>query len=104
MFHHYHTDDKGIITAANLIVATQNNAARIAMGVEKSAKSLITGGNVPEGLLNMVEMAFLAYDPCLGCATHALPGSMPLWIEVRDPHGVPLATLRRDSDGSIHRE
>jgi F420-non-reducing hydrogenase large subunit len=104
LFHHYKTDERGIITGANLIVATQNNAARIAMGVEKAAKKLITGGQVPEGLLNMVEMAFRAYDPCLGCATHALPGNMPIIVQVRDPRGSPLAVLRRDSDGSIHRE
>jgi F420-non-reducing hydrogenase large subunit len=104
LFHHYKTDQRGIITHANLIVATQNNAARIAMSVEKAAKKLITGGNVPEGLLNMVEMAFRAYDPCLGCATHSLPGSMPLVVQVRGPDGAPLAALRRDADGSIHRE
>lgn len=56
-----------------------------------------------EGLLNMVEMAFRAYDPCLGCATHALPGSMPLMVEVRGPGGETMATLRRDSDGRISR-
>jgi len=104
LIHYYRTDGRGLITAANLIVATQNNAARIAMSVEKAAKKLITGGQVPEGLLNMVEMAFRAYDPCLGCATHALPGSTPLVIRVRDGRGATLAVLRRDSDGSIHRE
>jgi F420-non-reducing hydrogenase large subunit len=104
LFHHYCTDERGVVTAANLIVATQNNAARIAMSVEKAAKKLITGANVPEGLLNMVEMAFRAYDPCLGCATHSLPGSMPLVVHVRGPRGAPLAVLRRDADGSIHRE
>ena len=57
-----------------MVVATGNNAARIAMSVEKAAKGLINGGNVTEGLLNKVEMAFRAYDPCLGCATHSLPG------------------------------
>ncbi|MGD0499425.1 MAG: Ni/Fe hydrogenase subunit alpha [Bryobacteraceae bacterium] len=104
LFHHYRSDERGIITNANLIVATQNNAARIAMSVEKAAKKLITGGNVPEGLLNMVEMAFRAYDPCLGCATHALPGSMPILVRVRDARGAPVVVLRRDADGSIHRE
>lgn len=78
MFHHYKTDERGLITMANMVVATGNNAARIAMSVEKAAKGLIKGGNVTDGLLNMVEMAFRAYDPCLGCATHALPGQMPL--------------------------
>ena len=63
-FHHYETDDNGLITKANLIVATQNNSARMAMSVEKAAKGLINGGEVNEGLLNKVEMAFRAYDPC----------------------------------------
>lgn len=104
LFHHYRTDERGIVTSANLIVATQNNAARIAMSVEKAARKLITGGKVSDGILNMVEMAFRAYDPCLGCATHALPGSMPLMIRVRDVRGVPVVVLRRDSDGTVRRE
>lgn len=104
LFHHYQSDDNGVITKANLIVATQNNAARIAMSIEKAAKGLISGDTVPEGVLNKVEMAFRAYDPCLGCATHALPGSMPLLITVRGQNGQTLATLRRDFDGSVHRE
>ena len=82
LFHHYQTDERGLITMANLIVATGNNAARIAMSVEKAAKGLIKGGEVTEGLLNKVEMAFRAYDPCLGCATHALPGHLPLKISL----------------------
>lgn len=104
LFHHYQTDGRGVIQKANLIVATQNNAARIAMSVEKAAKRLITGGNISEGVLNMVEMAFRAYDPCHGCATHALPGSMPLLIRVRDRNGHVVATLRRDSDGRTSRD
>jgi len=104
LFHHYQTDERGVITRANLIVATQNNAARIAMSVEKAAKGLVSGTNISEGVLNMVEMAFRAYDPCLGCATHSLPGSMPLEVRVRDAQGATLATLRRDADGTIHRE
>jgi F420-non-reducing hydrogenase large subunit len=98
------TDARGIIQKANMIVATQNNAARISLSVEKAARALVSGKNVSEGLLNMVEMSFRAYDPCLGCATHSLPGSMPLWIEVRSHQGERMAVLRRDSDGSIHRE
>ncbi len=74
LIHHYQTDSKGLIQKANLIVATQNNAARMAMSVEKAAKGLISKGEVSEGVLNMVEMAFRAYDPCNGCATHSLPG------------------------------
>lgn len=84
LFHHYQTDERGLITKANLIVATQNNAARIAMSVEKAARGLIKNGKVDDGILNMVEMAFRAYDPCHACATHALPGQMPLIIHIYD--------------------
>lgn len=104
LFHHYQTDERGVIRRANLIVATQNNAARIAMSVEKAAKGLISGREVSEPLLNMVEMAFRAYDPCHACATHSLPGSMPLLLRLRDRQGNVVAMLRRDLNGSIHRE
>ena len=87
LFHHYETDERGLITKANLIVATQNNAARIAMSVEKAAKGLISKHKVTEGLLNMVEMAFRAYDPCFGCATHSLPGHLPLRVRIYNPGG-----------------
>ena len=104
LFHHYETDERGVIRKANLIVATQNNSARIAMSVEKAAKGLLSGQEISDGLLNMVEMAFRAYDPCHGCATHSLPGSMPLLVRVREHTGEVVTTLRRDTDGSIHRE
>jgi F420-non-reducing hydrogenase large subunit len=87
LFHHYETDERGLITKANLIVATQNNAARIAMSVEKAAKGLIHKHEVTDGLLNMVEMAFRAYDPCFGCATHSLPGHLPLRVRIHDRTG-----------------
>jgi F420-non-reducing hydrogenase large subunit len=86
LFHHYQTDDRGLITMANLVVATANNAARIAMSVERAAKGVIRGGHITEGLLNKVEMAFRAYDPCLGCATHSLPGHLPLSVKIYDHH------------------
>lgn len=104
LFHHYRTDERGVITQANLIVATQNNAARIAMSVEKAARGLISKGKVSDGVLNQVEMAFRAYDPCHACATHSLPGSMPLLLQVRDPAGNTVARLRRDLDGRVSRE
>lgn len=103
LIHHYRTDEKGLITMANLIVATQHNSARMAMGIEKVAKSLIHGPEVPEGILNMVEMAFRAYDPCHGCATHSLPGSMPLILRVRSRDGAALQTLSRGIDGVVRR-
>lgn len=84
LIHHYETDDNGVITKVNLIVATQNNSARIAMSVDKAAKGLIHDGKASEGLLNMIEMAFRAYDPCNACATHSLPGSVPIEINIYD--------------------
>jgi F420-non-reducing hydrogenase large subunit len=96
LLHHYRTDDRGMITAANLIVATQNNAARIAMSVDKAAKGLIHAGQVDDGILNKVEMAFRAYDPCHGCATHALGGQMPLRIRIHDPQGELIRTVETE--------
>lgn len=95
LIHHYKTDQRGIITEANLIVATVNNAAAICMSIEKAARGLIKGGKVSEGLLNMVEMAFRAYDPCFACATHTLPGKLPLSINVRDKEGNIIQVLHR---------
>ncbi len=95
LIHHYSADQRGLITSANLIVATQNNAARIAMSVDKAARSLITDGNVDDGLLNQLEMSFRAYDPCFGCATHSLPGQMPLAVEIHVPGGEVLREIRR---------
>ena len=83
--HHYKTDDNGIITEANLIVGTTNNNAPITMSIKKAAEGLITkGSNITDGTLNKIEMAFRAYDPCFGCATHALAGKMPLEVIVHD--------------------
>jgi F420-non-reducing hydrogenase large subunit len=96
LFHHYRTDERGVITAANLIVATQNNAARIAMSVDKAARGLIADGKIDDGILNMVEMAFRAYDPCNGCATHTLPGQMPILVRVYDMKHSLIREIRRD--------
>ena len=95
LIHHYETDDRGILTKVNLIVATQNNSAAINMSVEKAAKSLIKDGEVPDGILNMIEMGFRAYDPCHACATHSLPGGMPLEVNVYGPQGELMKRLKR---------
>lgn len=95
LFHHYETDNEGIITKVNLIVATQNNSAPICMSVKKAAQEFVRGPDVKEGFLNMVEMAFRAYDPCLSCATHALPGTMPLTVNIRDTEGKVIRTISR---------
>ncbi len=94
--HHYWTDERGILTKVNLIVGTTNNYAPISMSIAKAAKSLIGNGTViTEGLLNKVEMAFRAYDPCFGCATHSLPGQMPLEVTIRDADGNEVDVLRQ---------
>jgi F420-non-reducing hydrogenase large subunit len=95
LFHHYETDERGLMKRCNLIVATIGNSARIAMSVDKAAKGLIKGGNVSDGLLNKVEMAFRAYDPCFGCATHTLPGEMPLVVSLREMNGSVIKEIRR---------
>lgn len=95
LIHHFETDSRGLIEKANLIVATQNNAARIAMSVDRAAKGLIRQGQVSEGLLNMIEMAFRAYDPCFGCASHSLPGHLPLAVSIYDHHRQLVQELRQ---------
>lgn len=95
LIHHYQTDDRGVITGAHLIVATQNNVAAICMSIEKAAKAFIRGGQVSDGLLNMVEMAFRAYDPCFACATHSFAGATPLCVEIVDAEGRLLRRIER---------
>ena len=86
--HHYKTDENGILTKVNLIVGTTNNNAPINMSIKKAAEGLIKKGTVvTEGLLNTIEMAFRNYDPCMSCATHSLPGQMPMEVVIRDKDG-----------------
>jgi F420-non-reducing hydrogenase large subunit len=95
--HHYWTDERGVVTAVNLIVGTTNNHAPIAMSIDRAARGLIKAGVVVDnGLLDRIEMAFRAYDPCFGCATHSLPGQMPLEVTVRDARGEVVDVLRRE--------
>ncbi|MEM3736668.1 MAG: Ni/Fe hydrogenase subunit alpha [Candidatus Bathyarchaeia archaeon] len=82
--HHYVTDERGVLKKVNLIVGTTNNYAPICISIKQAAQGLIKGGKVSEGLLNRVEMAFRAYDPCFACATHTLPGQMPLEVTIYD--------------------
>ncbi|MBM3130335.1 MAG: Ni/Fe hydrogenase subunit alpha [Chloroflexi bacterium] len=97
--HHYWTDARGVVTKVNLIVGTTNNYAPITMSIKKAAESFIKRGVVvSEGILNRVEMAFRAYDPCFGCATHSLPGQMPLEVTVRDARGNVVEVLKQFCD------
>jgi F420-non-reducing hydrogenase large subunit len=93
--HHYWTDERGVSTRVNLIVGTTNNYAALQMSTNKAARALIKNGVVNEGLLNMVEMAFRAYDPCFGCATHSLPGQMPLEVTIHNAAGKPIEVLKQ---------
>jgi len=95
LIHHYETDDRGVLTKVNLIVATQNNSAAINMSIDKAARSLIKNGEVPDAILNMIEMAFRAYDPCHACATHSLPGGVPLELKVFDANGELVKKIKR---------
>ncbi len=86
--HHYRTDERGVLTDVNLIVGTTNNNAAMAMSVKKAAQSLISNGTVVgDGILNRIEMAFRNYDPCMSCATHSLPGQMPLEVVIKNADG-----------------
>jgi F420-non-reducing hydrogenase large subunit len=92
--HHYKTDKDGILTNVNLIVGTTNNYAPITMSIQKAAKSLINKNTeITDGLLNKIEMAFRNYDPCLSCATHSLPGQMPLEVVIYDAEGNEIKRL-----------
>ena len=94
--HHYVTDERGVVKKANLVVGTTNNYASMTMSIKKAAGSLIKAGTAPtEPLLNMIEMAFRAYDPCFGCATHNLPGQMPLEVTIRNSKGEIVDVLKQ---------
>jgi F420-non-reducing hydrogenase large subunit len=84
LIHHYRLDKDALVKNVNMIVATTNNYPAICMSIRDAAKGLIHGGKVDDGVLNKVEMAFRAYDPCFGCATHFAIGQMPLELSVYD--------------------
>ncbi len=93
LIHDYTTDAEGLLTNVNLIVGTTHNNAPINMSVTQAAKSLIHGGKYDQGVLNRVEMAIRAYDPCLSCATHGLDGRLAVRVDILDAEGTLLDTL-----------
>ncbi|KYH42574.1 MAG: methyl-viologen-reducing hydrogenase subunit A [Candidatus Bathyarchaeota archaeon B26-1] len=95
LIHHYILDEKALAKKVNLIVATTHNMPGICMSIRDAAKAFIRNGRVEEGLLNRVEMAFRAYDPCFACATHFAIGEMPLEIEIYDSERNLLKKIRR---------
>jgi F420-non-reducing hydrogenase large subunit len=93
LIHDYETDENGLVTNVNLIVGTTHNNAPINMSVKQTAKALIKDGKYDQGILNTVEMAIRAYDPCLSCATHKLDGSIAVKLEIRDARGKVIDTI-----------
>jgi len=96
LFHHYWTNEMGQLQRVNLIVATGHNNWAMSKAVDSVAKTYITGPVITEGLLNRVEAAVRAHDPCLSCSTHAV-GQMPMVVDLVDPSGNVLQSLRRNA-------
>jgi len=95
LIHDYDLDERGLIRSSNLVVATTHNVAGISLSIKDMAKEVVHNGEVDQGILNLIEMSFRNYDPCLACATHALPGQMPLIVQVRDPAHNVLRRIER---------
>lgn len=102
LFHHYEIDDNGIVEKANLIVSTTNNNQAMNDSIRQVASEYLDGNELTEPLLNQIEVAIRAYDPCLSCATHAL-GKMPLEINLLDTEGREVSRLVKGSDGKIEQ-
>jgi len=103
LFHHYRVADDDTITRANLIVSTTSNNTAMNRAIREVAARDFPGRALSEGLLNRIEVAIRAFDPCLSCATHAL-GQMPLAVEVVDAAGRTVDRLVRRGDGSCEAE
>jgi F420-non-reducing hydrogenase large subunit len=93
LIHDYTTDDDGLLTHVNLLVATCQNNSAINLSVKQAAKTLIKDGKYDQGTLNTVEMAIRAYDPCLSCATHRMDGTIPVKVDILAPDGEVIDTL-----------
>lgn len=99
LIHHYKVDENDQIVRCNLIVSTTHNNQAMNEAIRQVARQYIDGRKLTEGLLNHIEVAIRAFDPCLSCATHAL-GKMPLEVELLDVEGARVDVLTRSSDGS----
>lgn len=95
LIHHYECDDKGLISKLNLLVASSINYAAMNLTMKKVAKNLIHNFEVSDGILNQLEMCFRAYDPCFSCSTHALPGQMPMQVNVFSSQKELIRTIER---------
>jgi NAD-reducing hydrogenase large subunit len=102
LFHHYCINEDDVITRANLIVSTTNNNMAMNEAIRQVAATYLDGNELTEPLLNNIEVAIRAYDPCLSCATHAL-GKMPLQVELINSQGEQIDCLSKSSQGEITR-
>ncbi|MEW6563621.1 MAG: Ni/Fe hydrogenase subunit alpha [Pseudomonadota bacterium] len=97
LIHHYRVDDNDLISMCNLIVSTTHNNQAMNEAIRRVALDYLDGREITEGLLNRIEVAIRAFDPCLSCATHAL-GKMPLEVELVDVEGRQVSSLYRDAE------
>ena len=100
LFHHYRVDDNDLVTYCNLIVSTTNNNQAMNESIRHVARQFLNGRELTEGLLNHIEIAIRAYDPCLSCATHAL-GKMALEVDLVDAGGQLIDSMRRGGDCAL---
>jgi NAD-reducing hydrogenase large subunit len=97
LIHHYEVDEQDLVTMCNLIVSTTHNNQAMNEAIRQVARQYLDGHEPTEGLLNHIEVAIRAFDPCLSCATHAL-GKMPLEVEIVDASGALVERLVRDGE------
>lgn len=97
LIHHYEVDEQDLVTMCNLIVSTTHNNQAMNESIREVARRYLDGHEPTEGLLNHIEVAIRAFDPCLSCATHAL-GKMPLAVEIVDAEGALVERLQRDGE------
>jgi len=100
LIHHYRVDEDDLVIRANLIVSTTHNNQAMNEAIRQVARQYLNGHEITEGLLNHIEVAIRAFDPCLSCATHAL-GKMPLEVELLDAEGLVVSCLAKSSDGVL---
>ncbi len=100
LFHHYLIDEDGLVVKANLIVSTTNNNQAMNESIRQVASHYLDGQQLTEPLLNQIEVAIRAYDPCLSCATHAL-GKMPLEVELLDVNGRVVGRIEKQTSGAV---
>ncbi|MFZ4536134.1 Ni/Fe hydrogenase subunit alpha [Propionivibrio sp.] len=100
LIHHYHVDENDLVTMCNLIVSTTHNNQPMNEAVRRVARRYLNGRKLTEGLLNHIEVAIRAFDPCLSCATHAM-GKMPLEIKLLDVEGREVSRITKSGDGEF---